>query len=301
MIYQNIYDTIGNTPIIKIENDDNFAEIFVKLEYFNAGGSIKDRVAHQMIFDLLENGKINKNTTLVEPTSGNTGIGLAMICASLSIKFIAVMPETMSIERQKLLLAYGAEIVLTKGDLGMNGAIKKAYDLAEEKNVLCLRQFDNISNINAHKNTTAREIIKDFDTLDALICGIGTGGTITGNGEILKEYYKNIKIIGVEPFSSPFLTQGVSGKHKIQGIGAGFKPSILNEKIIDEVITVKDEDAIFYAKNCGIKHGILLGISGGASFKVALEISKKLGKGKKVLFIAPDNGERYLSTDLYEK
>lgn len=299
MIYKNIYNTIGNTPIVQIETDENSADIFVKLEYFNAGGSIKDRVAHQMIFDLLESGEINKNSILVEPTSGNTGIGLAMICASLSMKFIAVMPETMSIERQKLLKAYGADIILTEGALGMNGAIEKAYEIANQENTFCLRQFDNFSNVLAHKNTTAKEIIADFNTLDAFISGIGTGGTITGNGEVLKSHYKNISIIGVEPFSSPFLTQGVKGKHAIQGIGAGFKPSILNQDIIDEIITVKDDDALLYARNSGIKHGILLGISGGASYKVAVDIAKKLGKGKKVLFIAPDNGERYLSTNLY--
>lgn len=304
MIYNNIYDTIGNTPIVKLSNgDENSAEIYAKLEYFNAGGSVKDRVAYQMITDLINQGKINKDTTLIEPTSGNTGIGLAMICSAMGLKFIAVMPETMSIERRKILKAYGAEIVLTEGAKGMNGAITKASEIATLENAIMLQQFENLSNPTSHENTTAKEIIKDFDKLDAFVAGIGTGGTIIGNGSVLKSHFSDITIIGVEPEASPFLTKGEKGPHKIQGIGAGFRPEILNSKkdVIDEIITVSDNDALFYARNAGIKHGILLGISGGAGYKVAVEVAKKLGKGKKVLFIAPDNGERYLSTALYEE
>ncbi|MFI3226743.1 MAG: cysteine synthase A [Clostridia bacterium] len=302
MIYNNIYDTIGNTPVVKLKTDENSAEIYAKLEYFNAGGSVKDRVARQMIFDLLEKGEINENTTLVEPTSGNTGIGLAMICASLGLKFAAVMPETMSIERRKLLAAYGAEIILTEGAKGMNGAIAKAEQMVSEQGAFCLGQFANPSNPQAHKNTTAKEIIADFDDLDAFVCGIGTGGTVIGNGSVLKAHFENITIVGVEPSASPFLSKGEKGPHAIQGIGAGFRPEILDleNDIIDEIITVTNEDALSYARNAGIKHGILLGISGGAAYKAATEVAKKLGKGKKVLFLAPDNGERYLSTALYE-
>lgn len=304
MIYNKIYDTIGNTPVVKLyDGDENCAEIYAKLEFFNAGGSVKDRVARQMIFDLLEKGIINDDTTLVEPTSGNTGIGLAMICASMGIKFVAVMPETMSIERRKLLVAYGAKIVLTEGAKGMDGAIKKAEEMTVDANTISLQQFENPSNPSSHKNTTAKEIIADFEVLDAFVAGIGTGGTIVGNGAVLKSHYPNISIIGVEPENSPFLTKGTKGPHVIQGIGAGFRPQILDleQNVIDDIMTVTNDDALSYARNAGIKHGILLGISGGAGYKVATEVAKKLGKGKKVLFIAPDNGERYLSTALYNE
>ena len=303
MIYNKIYDTIGNTPIVKINScDENCADIYAKLEFFNAGSSVKDRVAKNMIFTLLDNGTIDKNSILVEPTSGNTGIGIAMICASLGIKFIATMPDTMSIERRKLLLAYGAEIVLTEGSKGMNGAIAKAEEIAKNKNTIILGQFKNPANPLAHQNTTAKEIVSDFDSLDAFVCGIGTGGTIIGNATVLKNNFPNILIVGVEPFSSPFLSKGEKGPHSIQGIGAGFKPEILNldENAIDEFITVTNEDAFEYARKSGVCDGILLGISGGAAYKAAFEVAKRLGKGKKVLFIAPDNGERYLSTSLYE-
>lgn len=300
MIFENIYDLIGNTPIVKLKTDGNSAEIYAKLEFFNAGSSVKDRVAYQMIFDLMKKGKISQETMLVEPTSGNTGIGIAMICSALSIKFTAIMPETMSIERQKLLLAYGAKIILTEGKLGMQGAIDKAMELVSNNGAIMLSQFENEQNTLAHKETTALEIIRDFDDLDAFVCGIGTGGTISGNGEILKKHYKNISIIGVEPSASPFLTKGEKGPHQIQGIGAGFCPKILNLDVIDEIQTVSNEDALHFARISGTQNGILLGISGGASYKIATDISKKLGKGKKVLFLAPDNGERYLSTKLYE-
>lgn len=300
MILENVYDLIGNTPVLKLKNDENSAEIYVKLEFFNAGSSVKDRVARQMIFDLIKKGKINENTMLVEPTSGNTGIGIAMLCSALSINFTAIMPETMSIERQKLHLAYGAKLILTEGALGMQGAIDKANELVQNNGAICLSQFENEQNVIAHKETTAQEIIKDFDTLDAFVCGIGTGGTISGSGEVLKKHFNGISIIGVEPEASPFLTKGEKGPHLIQGIGAGFCPKNLNLDVVDEIKTVSNEDAIAFGRKSGVENGILLGISGGASYKVATDIAKKLGKGKKVLFLAPDNGERYLSTKLYE-
>ncbi len=301
MIYKSIYETIGNTPVVKINmKDEESAEIYAKLEYLNAGSSVKDRVAKSMILNMLEKGEIDKDTTLVEATSGNTGIGIAMVSSALGIKFIATMPETMSIERRQLLNAYGATIVLTKGSEGMAGAISEAEELGKLENHVVLHQFSNEYNTLAHINGTATEIINDFTNLDAFVAGIGTGGTITGNGKVLKEHYKDIKIIGVEPESSPFLTKSQKGPHKIQGIGAGFKPDILDMDIIDSIELVSNEDAFEYARLAGKNQGILLGISGGAAFKAAVEVAKKLGKGKKVLFIAPDNGERYLSTELYK-
>ncbi len=297
MIYNNIYETIGKTPVVEIKTDENSANLYAKLEYFNPGGSIKDRIAFEMI-DALKD-KINENTVLVEPTSGNTGIGIAMISAALCLKCVLVMPETMSIERRKILKAYGAEIVLTEGAKGMGGAISKAEELAKLDNHIMLSQFENENNVLAHKKTTAKEIIEDFDDLDYFVAAIGTGGTITGNGIELKSKFSHINIIGVEPKDSPFLTQGVKGPHKIQGIGAGFKPTILDSSVIDEVATISNEDAIFYARKLGKDYGILAGFSGGANFKIALDVAKKAGKDKKVLFIVPDNGERYLSTELY--
>lgn len=302
MIYNSIFETIGNTPIVKFKKTNpNQADIYAKLEYFNAGSSVKDRVAKFMILNMIDDGSLKLSDTIVEPTSGNTGIGLAMICVSLGIKAIFVMPETMSIERRKLLLAYGSEIILTEGAKGMAGAIAKATELSENDGFVMPSQFENKYNPLAHTNTTALEIINDFDTLDAFVAGIGTGGTITGTASVLKEHYKDISIIGVEPFSSPFLSKGEKGPHKIQGIGAGFKPSILNLDVIDLIKTVTDDDAFEYARKSGTSEGILLGISGGASYKTAYDIALELGNGKKVLFIAPDNGERYLSTTLYKE
>ena len=302
MIFNNIYATIGNTPVVRMVADTkDSAEIYAKLEFFNAGGSVKDRIAKKMILGMLKDGSLNENSVIVEATSGNTGVGVAMVCASLGLKAVFTMPESMSIERRKLLLAYGAKLELTDAAKGMSGAIEKANDLSKLPNHVLLAQFDNKYNAMAHLEETSLEIINDFDTLDCFIAGIGTGGTVSGNGKTLKEHYENIKIVGVEPFSSPFLTQGKKGPHKIQGIGAGFKPSILDLSTVDEVVTVTDQDAFAYARKSGVENGILLGVSGGASYKAACEIAKKLGAGKKVLFIAPDNGERYLSTGLYEE
>ncbi len=299
MIYNNIYEIIGKTPIIKLKSDENSADLYAKLEFFNPGGSVKDRVAFQMIEAIKD--KINENTVLVEPTSGNTGIGIAMVCASLGIKCILVMPETMSIERRKILKAYGAQIILTKGSEGMAGAINMAEALAQKENHIMLSQFTNENNVLAHRNTTAKEIFEDFTDLDYFVAAIGTGGTITGVSTELKLKYPFITTVGVEPTSSPFLTKGEKGAHKIQGIGAGFAPSILNRDIIDEIHTVSDDEAMQFARKLGTDYGILAGFSGGANFCIASNIAKKIGKGKKVLFILPDNGERYLSTELYEE
>lgn len=302
MIYNNIYKTIGNTPVVEFKNNVDFGNIYGKLEYFNPAGSVKDRIAYSMIEHLKQENKINSETIIIEPTSGNTGIAIAMICSSLGIKCIFTMPETMSIERRKIILAYGAEIILTEGALGMGGAIQRAKELSEKPNYIMLSQFENIFNPIAHQRTTSLEIIEDFKDIgiDVFIVGIGTGGTITGTSKLLKEYFPNIHIVGVEPTASPFLSKGVKGPHKIQGIGAGFKPDILNLEYVDEIVTVDDDDAIKYARKSGKENGILLGISAGASYKVAIDFSKKLGKNKNILFIAPDNGERYLSTKLYD-
>lgn len=301
MIYNKIYDTIGNTPIVKIDFcDANCAEIYAKLEFFNPASSVKDRIAKNMILSMLADGTINKDTTIVEPTSGNTGIAVAMISASLGMKCILTMPSSMSIERQKLLKAYGATLVLTEPANGMPGAIAKANELCEQENHVTLAQFDSKYNAPAHAETTAKEIIADFDSLDAFVAGIGTGGTVTGNSKVLKDAFSGIKVVGVEPADSPFLSQGTKGPHKIQGIGAGFRPAVYNDEFIDELRTVTLSDAYEYARKCATTQGILLGVSGGAALSVAHKIALELGAGKKVLFVAPDNGERYLSTELYE-
>ena len=301
MIYSSIYETIGGTPVVKFKKEnENQADIYAKLEFFNPASSLKDRIAKSMILNMLADGSLKKTDTIVEPTSGNTGIGLAMIASSLGIKSVFVMPQSMSIERRKLLLAYGAEIVLTDASLGMTGAIEKALELSAQDGYVSPSQFENKYNPLAHEEYTAKEIIADFDTLDVFIAGIGTGGTVSGNGKALKAHFKNIEIIGVEPSSSPFLTNGTKGPHKIQGIGAGFKPETLDLDYVDTIIPVTDDDAFEYARKSGVTEGILLGISGGACYKVALDKALALGSGKKVLFIAPDNGERYLSTSLYD-
>ena len=302
MIYDKIYETIGNTPVVKVHgfDEENRAELYAKLEYFNPGGSVKDRIAYYIIRTMEEEGSLNKSDTLVEATSGNTGIGLSLVARSLGYKVVIVMPETMSEERKRLMKAYGAELILTDGKKGMAGAVAHAELLVKEKGYVAVRQFENQLNPKAHRETTALEIIKDFDDLDVFVAGIGTGGTISGTGEVLKDHYKNLKIIGVEPDSSAVLSGEKSGPHKIQGIGAGFVPKTLNERIYDELVRVKNEDAYKYTVEIARTNGLLLGISSGAAFYAALEEAKKLGREKKVLVIAPDNGERYLSTGLYD-
>lgn len=303
-IYHSILDTIGETPIVKLKNmtTDEMAQIYVKLESFNPGGSVKDRIALRMIEDVEKSGKLKPGMMIIEPTSGNTGIGLAMVGAAKGYPVTLVMPETMSIERRKLMQAYGANLVLTPGADGMKGAIAEANRLAEEKDGFVPAQFDNPANPKVHEETTAKEIVNAFEKngLDAFVAGVGTGGTITGVGNELKRMYSNIKIYAVEPEESPVLEGGQSGPHKIQGIGAGFVPSILNINIYDEVLPVKSNDAMETAREIAKKEGILVGISSGAALFAAIEVAKKMTSDQKVLVLLPDNGERYLSTELFQ-
>jgi cysteine synthase len=298
-----ITDLIGQTPIVKLNRlvQEDSAEVYLKLEFMNPGSSVKDRIALAMIEAAEKEGKLKPGDTIIEPTSGNTGIGLAMVAAAKGYKAILVMPDTMSLERRNLLRAYGAELVLTPGSEGMRGAIRKAEELVKEHGYFMPQQFQNEANPEIHRLTTGREIVEQMgEQLDAFVAGIGTGGTITGAGEVLREKYPNIKIYAVEPADSPVLSGGKPGPHKIQGIGAGFVPDILNTNIYDEVITVKTEEAFEAARRAAREEGILGGISSGAAIHAALKVAKQLGKGKKVLAIIPSNGERYLSTALYQ-
>ncbi|MFK2826943.1 cysteine synthase A [Bacillus sp. B190/17] len=300
-VVNSVAELVGQTPIVKLNNlvDENSAEVYVKLEYMNPGSSVKDRIALAMIEAAEEKGNLTKGGTIIEPTSGNTGIGLAMIAAAKGYRAILVMPETMSMERRNLLRAYGAELILTPGPEGMNGAIRKAKELSEEKGYFMPQQFENEANPEIHRKTTGKEIVEQMDQLDAFISGIGTGGTITGVGQVLKEHFSNVKIYAVEPKDSPILSGGKPGPHKIQGIGAGFVPKVLDTDVYDEVITIGNEEAFETARKVAREEGILGGISSGAAISAALQAAKKLGKGKKVLAILPSNGERYLSTPLY--
>ena len=302
MIYENIVQTIGETPIVMINSvhEEGMAEIYAKLEFFNPGGSVKDRIAANMILGMQKEGRLKKGDVIVEPTSGNTGIGAAMVGAALGYKVVLVMPETMSIERRKLQKAYGAELVLTEGAKGMKGAIEKASELVREKGYVMLSQFENKFNPQAHELTTAKEIMDDFGKLDAFVAGVGTGGTLSGTARALKANGYKTKIIAVEPNDSAVISGEKPGPHKIQGIGAGFIPATLDTACIDEIERVDDDEAFEAARKLAKEDGILLGISGGAALAAAVKVAKRLGKGKKVLFIAPDNGERYLSTPLYE-
>lgn len=302
-VANSIVDLIGNTPIVKLNNlvEADSAEVYLKLEYMNPGSSVKDRIAMAMIEEAEQSGKLKKGDTIIEPTSGNTGIGLAMVAAAKGLKAILVMPDTMSMERRNLLRAYGAELVLTPGAEGMGGAIRKAEELAKEHGYFMPQQFKNEANPEIHRKTTGKEIVEQMGgQLDAFISGIGTGGTISGAGDVLKENYPGIKIVAVEPSDSPVLSGGKPGPHKIQGIGAGFVPDTLNTGIYDEIIKVQNDEAFEYARRAAKEEGILGGISSGAAIFAALQVAKKLGKGKKVLAIIPSNGERYLSTPLYQ-
>ncbi len=301
-IASNVSELIGNTPVVKLNKvvEDGSAEVYLKLEYMNPGSSVKDRIALAMINDAEEKGLLKPDTTIIEPTSGNTGIGLAWVAAAKGYKAILVMPDTMSIERRNLLKAYGAQLILTPGKEGMKGAIAKATELAEQNGYFMPQQFQNESNPEIHRQTTGKEIVEQMgDTLDAFVSGIGTGGTISGAGSVLREAYKDIKIVAVEPADSPVLSGGSPGPHKIQGIGAGFVPDTLNTEIYDQIIKVANEDAFEQARRAAKEEGILGGISAGAAIHAALQVAKELGAGKKVLAIIPDNGERYLSTPLY--
>lgn len=303
-IVNNVSELIGNTPIVKLNNQSgkDSAEIYVKLEYFNPGSSVKDRIASAMIEQAEIDGLLEPGGTIVEPTSGNTGIGLAMVAAAKGYKLVVTMPDTMSKERRNLLSAYGAEIVLTPGANGMKGAIEKAGELVTEHGYYMPQQFNNEANPRIHETTTGKEIIAQMsEGLDAFVSGIGTGGTITGAGRALKEAYPDVKIYAVEPEDSAILSGGSPGPHKIQGIGAGFVPEVLDTKIYDEVMQVTNEEAFEAARHAAKTEGILGGVSSGAAISAAIKIAAKLGKGKKVLAILPDNGERYLSTPLYEE
>ena len=305
-IYSSVAELIGNTPLVElkhIEKKYNLeATILAKLEYFNPAGSVKDRIAKEMIEDAEKKGLLKEGSTIIEPTSGNTGIGLAAIAAAKGYKLIIVLPETMSVERRNIIKAYGAEIVLTEGSKGMPGVIAKAKELAEEiENSFIAGQFVNPANPEAHRKTTGPEIWNDTDgKVDAFVAGVGTGGTVTGVGEYLKEKNPDIKIYAVEPASSPVLSEGKSGAHKIQGIGAGFVPDVLNTKIYDEVIKVENEDAFALGKEIAKTEGVQVGISSGAALFAAIEWAKKPeNKGKTIVALLPDSGDRYYSTPLF--
>lgn len=302
MKYNSIHETIGKTPLVKLNYmiDEDMADVYVKVESFNPAGSVKDRPALYMIKDAEEKGLLIEKGTIIEPTSGNTGIALSMIGASKGYKVIIVMPDTMSIERRKLMKAYGAELILTEGKYGMQGAVDKAKEIAEKYGYFMPNQFENPANVKAHYETTAVEILDALGKdIDAFVAGVGTGGTVTGVGRRLKEVNSNALVVAVEPSKSPIISGGKPSSHKIQGIGANFIPKILDRNILDEVITVEDEDALKQSRRIGSKEGISCGISSGANIHAALIIAERLGKGKKVVTVLPDTGERYLSTALF--
>lgn len=300
-------DLVGNTPLVRVNNlikkDELKADVLAKLEYFNPAGSVKDRIAKEMILDALEKGLINENTTLIEPTSGNTGIGLSAVATALNLKIIITMPETMSVERRNLMKAYGAELVLTPGSEGMKGAIAKAKELASQiENSFIPGQFENPANPTAHYKTTGPEIYEQTEgKVDIFVAGVRTGGTISGIGKYLKEKNPEVKVVAVEPASSPVLSTGKGGAHKIQGIGAGFVPETLDTKIYDEIITVENEDAFATGKEMAKTEGILVGISSGAALYAAKELAKREeNAGKTIVVLLPDGGDRYLSTPLIQ-
>lgn len=305
MILNSILDTIGHTPLVRLNKlaPANAAQVLMKIESFNPSGSVKDRIALKMIEDAEKKGLLKKGMTIVEPTSGNTGIGLAMVAAVKGYSIIFTMPETMSIERRMVLEHFGAKLILTSADRGMVGAVIEAQDLSDQDGYYMPQQFENKSNSEVHRDTTAKEIIEDLGEIvpDYLVVGVGTGGTITGVGKMLKEKYPDIKVIAVEPTDSPVLSQGTAGPHKIQGLGAGFIPEILDLNIIDDIITVTNEDAFEVAKKLCSHEGILAGISSGANVWAAIEVAAKAGQGKTVITVLPDTGERYLSTPLFYK
>ncbi len=303
MIHNNIEGLIGNTPLIKLNKLSELtgATILGKCEFMNPTSSVKDRIAMNMVNKALAAGDIDENSTIIEPTSGNTGIGLAAICAAKSLKLVLTMPESMSIERRKLLTHLGAEIVLTPASEGMSGAISRAASLAKEINGYVLQQFDNPNNPDIHRKTTALEILKDTDNkVDYFVAAVGTGGTLTGTSEVLKEHIPTLKAIAVEPSNSAVLAGGCSGPHKIQGIGAGFIPNILNTDIYDEVVTISDDEAIEYARKVALTEGLLVGISAGSNLAATVKIaSREENRGKVFVTILCDTAERYLSTDLF--
>lgn len=305
-IVNNVTELIGDTPLVRLNRivPEGSAEIYVKLEYQNPGASVKDRIAISMIEVAEQEGLLKPGDTIVEPTSGNTGIGLAMVAAAKGYKAILVMPETMSIERRNLLRAYGADLVLTPGAEGMNGAVRKAEELVQEHpSYFMPQQFKNKANVKVHRETTGPEIVEAIRSLDgrldAFVAGIGTGGTISGTGEVLKENFPGIRVVAVEPSASPLLSGGKPGPHKIQGIGANFIPDILNRDVYDQIIAVDNDDAFEVARQVAKSEGILCGISSGAAIHAALQVARELGEGKRVIAVVPSNGERYLSTPLF--
>lgn len=301
-VMESILDAVGNTPMVRLRSivPEGSAMILAKLESFNPMSSVKDRIAKSMIEVAERRHRINKDTTLIEPTSGNTGIGLAMVCAVKGYRLVLTMPDTMSIERRKLLVAFGAEVVLTPGSEGMKGAVKRAEELAgATPNSLILQQFKNEANPRAHKKATAREILKVTERVDAFVAGVGTGGTITGVGQVLKQKNPGVLVCAVEPEDSPVLSGGRSGPHRIQGIGAGFVPDVLDTEVYDRVVKVSTADAVETARALARREGLLVGISSGAAVFAALGVAKELGSGKVVVVVLPDTGERYLSTDLF--
>jgi len=299
---RSVLDLIGSTPVIKLRTlpgkDD--AEVWAKMESFNPGGSVKDRICLNMIETAERQGKLKPGATIVEPTSGNTGVGLALIAAVKGYRLILTMPDTMSEERRSLLCAYGARLILTPDTKGMGGAIHKAEELLEQNGEYFMpQQFNNPANPDVHRKTTAVELLKQFKRIDAFVAGVGTGGTITGVGEVLKEKMKGVRICAVEPAASPVISGGEPGYHKIQGIGAGFIPAVLNRQILDEIIKISDDEATHYARRLAAEEGLLVGISSGAACCAALKVAKSLGKGHVVVTIFADKGEHYLSTDLF--
>jgi cysteine synthase len=301
-VANSIIDLIGNTPMVKLNRvvEPDSADVYVKLEWFNPGGSVKDRIGKAMIEAAEKAGKLKPGDTIVEPTSGNTGIALALVAAAKGYRAVLTMPDTMSLERRNLLRAFGAELVLTPGSEGMRGAVEKAKELAQEHGYFMPQQFDNPANPEVHELTTGPEIVEQTGgVLDAFVAGIGTGGTITGVGRVLRREIPNARIIAVEPAASPILSGGKPGPHKIQGIGPNFVPSILDREIYDEVRTVENETAFEVARRVAVEEGLLVGISSGANIHIALQVAKELGPGKKVVTVSPSNGERYLSTALF--
>ncbi len=301
-IGQSVADLVGKTPLVKLNRmtGPEDADVYVKLEYFNPGSSVKDRIALAMIEAAEQSGELKEGSVIVEPTSGNTGIGLAMIAAAKGYQAILVMPDTMSLERRNLLRAYGADLVLTPGSEGMKGAIAKAEQLVQEKGWFMPQQFKNEANPEIHRLTTGPEIIEALPQVDAFLAGVGTGGTITGVGQVLKAKFPEVEIIAIEPAESAVLSGEEAGSHKIQGIGAGFVPDVLDGEVYNEIMKVKSDDAYTYARRAAKEEGILGGVSSGAAIYAALQVAKRLGKGKTVVTLLPSNGERYLSTPLYQ-